>query len=354
MSNNQTTPHIICTVNPYQFLRIEESHDGLITRLQNIPSTPPCNDLNSPFNVLSKDVPLNLENKTSLRLFLPKIALKSSSSAKLPIIIYFHGGGFIFHHPNSTMFHNFCMKLSSVTTSLVVSLDYRLAPEHRLPAAYEDGLETLQWLFKSSHDIHNSHVENWVTKYGDFSNCFLMGSSAGGTLAYKVGLRISTMVEKYNPMKIKGWILHSPSFGGSNRTRSEVNHVNDSVVPLSVIDLFSEKCLPVGADPGHDYLNVRSSTEDEALNHVQELGWRVLVTGGSRDPFVDRQIELVKLLGDKGVIVRSHFAAGDTHALEIFDADKCERFLIIFKDFISSCVSSTNDIGNLMRIKSNL
>ncbi|PNX56997.1 carboxylesterase 1-like protein, partial [Trifolium pratense] len=58
----------------------------------------------------------------------------------------------------------------------VVSVEYRLAPEHRLPAAFDDAMEALFWIRNVDDD--------WVTRYVDYSKCYIMGNSAGATIAY--------------------------------------------------------------------------------------------------------------------------------------------------------------------------
>lgn len=80
------------------------------------------------------------------------------------------------------MFQNFCTILAVETKSVIVSVDNRLAPEHRLPEAYDDCVEALHWI-KTTQD-------EWLTKYADLSNCFLMGISAGGNIVYQVGLNL--------------------------------------------------------------------------------------------------------------------------------------------------------------------
>ena len=66
--------------------------------------------------------------------------------ANKPLIIYFHGGGWVIgdlqtHHPC-------CQPISTHTGCTVVSLDYRLAPEHPYPAAHDDALEGTRWIAK--------------------------------------------------------------------------------------------------------------------------------------------------------------------------------------------------------------
>ncbi|CAL5404924.1 unnamed protein product [Camellia sinensis] len=154
-------------------LSIISNPDGTYTRSIQFPSTPPTPDHNTPSPVLSKDLPLNPKSQTWLRIYLPKQALHEPPSIpNLPLIVYFHGGGFVFLSAASTINHDFYVKVAAELSVVIVSVEYRLAPEHRLPAAYDDAVETLQWL--------KTTQERWLTQFCDFSCCFLMGTSAGG------------------------------------------------------------------------------------------------------------------------------------------------------------------------------
>jgi hypothetical protein len=196
------------TVDSSESQPIIINRDGSVTRIMKIPNTEPTQDPNN--IVLTKDVPLNPINKTFIRLFLPRIALHNSR--KLPLIVYYHGGGFIFFSASSTVNHDFCVKLAEKIGVVVASVDYRLAPEHRLPAAYDDAVEALHWLRTTN--------EKWVRQFCDVSNFYLMGSSAGGNITYHASLHVAKTVDEvdFDKFKIRGLILHHPFFGGSTWT----------------------------------------------------------------------------------------------------------------------------------------
>lgn len=94
----------------------------------------------------------------------------------LPVIVFIHGGGWIggsldaFHEPSAT--------LAARTGALVVSPDYRLAPEHPFPAATDDTFEALQWVA--------DHIQDYG---GDPTRLAVGGESAGGNLAAVAALR---------------------------------------------------------------------------------------------------------------------------------------------------------------------
>lgn len=94
----------------------------------------------------------------------------TGDSAENPLIIYFHGGGWVIgdldtHQP-------FCQALSNRSRSTLISIDYRLAPEHPFPAAHDDCLDATRWIA--------AHVGDFGPSNG---RLVLAGDSAGGNLA---------------------------------------------------------------------------------------------------------------------------------------------------------------------------
>ena len=89
---------------------------------------------------------------------------------KLPLLVYFHGGGFTI---GSVASHDvLCSQLSFLTACAVVSVGYRLAPEHKFPTASNDAWDALQWLAANADAVG---VDGYRLAVG--------GDSAGGTLA---------------------------------------------------------------------------------------------------------------------------------------------------------------------------
>jgi acetyl esterase len=87
----------------------------------------------------------------------------------LPLVAHFHGGGFAFGTAAQTDWLN--SGVAARTPALVVSVDYRLAPEHPFPASTQDAFDAVDW-FREASDLH--------TNPGPLA---LMGDSAGGNLA---------------------------------------------------------------------------------------------------------------------------------------------------------------------------
>jgi acetyl esterase/lipase len=327
MSNQ--TMHPPPTTDPYQLLKIHHHPNDTLARYFEDPHTSPSLDTSLP--VLTKDLNINQSNQTWLRLFLPKKAtnVSNQNNKLLPLIVFFHGSGFIVQSAATTKFHELCVDMADTVEAVVASVDYRLAPEHRLPAAYDDAMEALS-LIRSSKD-------EWLTKYVDYSKCYLMGNSAGATIAYHAGLRVVENVNDFEPLKIQGLILRQPFFGGTNRTESELRLENDPDFPLCVSDLCWELALPIGVDRDHEYCNPMVEIDvDEKFDKIKDQGWRLLVSVNGGDLLVDRAKELVQLMEDKGVDVVKDFQEDGCHGVEFFEPSKAKKFIELVKGFIST------------------
>jgi acetyl esterase len=98
------------------------------------------------------------------------LRLVAPSHERLPVLLYFHGGGFTI---GSIASHDvLCRQLSHLAGCAVLSVDYRLAPEHKFPTAATDAWDALQWLA--------AHAEG---RGLDAQRLAVGGDSAGGTLA---------------------------------------------------------------------------------------------------------------------------------------------------------------------------
>lgn len=209
--------------------------------------------------------------------------------------------------------------------AVVASVEYRLAPEHRLPAAYDDTMDALYWIAASE--------DEWLREFADITNCFLMGTSAGGNIVYHAGLRAAAEADDLLPLKIRGLVLHQPGFGGSKRTGSELRLADDRILPEFVLDVLWKLPLPIGADRDHEYCNPMVGIESAALEKMKFLGWKVMVTGCDGDPLIDRQMEFAKMLEKKGVEVVGRFDEGGCHGLEILDPTKTTPLFAGLKEF---------------------
>ena len=98
------------------------------------------------------------------------VRVYAPSDEVLPVLIYFHGGGFTI---GSLATHDtLCRTLSHLAHCAVVSVNYRLAPEHKFPTAHDDAWDAVQWASKQGGTLGL-----------DVTRLAVGGDSAGGTLA---------------------------------------------------------------------------------------------------------------------------------------------------------------------------
>ena len=102
---------------------------------------------------------------------------RPSDAEALPITMFFHGGGWVLG--DLELSDAFCREVAAGVDCLVVSVDYRLAPEHRFPCAVDDCLEAISWV--------NDHAANLGADTSAFA---LSGISAGGNLAAVCALQL--------------------------------------------------------------------------------------------------------------------------------------------------------------------
>ncbi|KAH6951298.1 Alpha/Beta hydrolase protein [Fusarium avenaceum] len=121
----------------------------------------------------------------------------NSSVGSLPIYVFFHGGGFCLGNRFDDMEAN--RRIALEANVVVVSLEYRLAPEHPFPQAIYDGLETLQWIIKNSNAVHPSASVSRGLIVG--------GTSAGANIANAV---VYLNRNQENPVQITGQFLSVP------------------------------------------------------------------------------------------------------------------------------------------------
>lgn len=93
-----------------------------------------------------------------------------TGTGAFPVILYFHGGGFVI--ATNDTYDASVRALTNASKAIVVSVEYRKAPEHKFPAAHDDALEAWKWV-----------VANASSLRGDPAHIAIAGESAGGNLA---------------------------------------------------------------------------------------------------------------------------------------------------------------------------
>jgi acetyl esterase len=101
---------------------------------------------------------------------IPARLVAPSTERGLPILVYFHGGGWVI---GSVETHDdLCRRLAKEAGCIVISIEYRMAPEHKLPAPVEDAFAATKWISEHAKELG-----------GDSKRLAVGGDSAGGNLA---------------------------------------------------------------------------------------------------------------------------------------------------------------------------
>ncbi|XP_078181891.1 putative carboxylesterase 18 [Carex rostrata] len=264
--------------------------------------------------VRTSNITINPSHNTLIRVFVPA----SPSSTPLPVFVFFHGGGFAYLSAMSYVYDAVCRRFSRKIGAVVVSVDYRLSPEHRYPAPYDDGMEVLRYL--DSGELQSEKVMEGIKM--DRSSCFLMGDSAGANIAHHVARRYCTETANWNRIKLSGVIAIQPFFGGEERTESEIRLEGAPLVSQERTDWMWKAFLPEGADRNHEAAH--------AFSPATELGIAfppVLLVIGGYDPLQDWQKRYYEMLKQKGKEVQLIEYPNAVHAFYVFPFDESKQLI---------------------------
>ncbi|WP_345952764.1 alpha/beta hydrolase [Mucilaginibacter sp. PAMB04168] len=149
-------------------------------------------------DTVGKDIPVTGGN-IHLRVYTPQ-----GANGPLPVIVYYHGGGFVI--ANIDVYDASAKSLADQTKAVVVSVAYRLAPEHKFPTAHNDSFEAYQWVVKNAASIK-----------GNPEKIAVVGESAGGNLATNMAImardkKVQAPVHVVSVYPIASADMFSPSY----------------------------------------------------------------------------------------------------------------------------------------------
>lgn len=229
------------------------------------------------------DLPIGkVENVTAGTIPLRTYSPIAGGTAMLPAIVYFHGGGFVLGDLDS--YDALCRTLANESNCRVISVDYRLAPEHPFPAAIEDCVAAVKWV--------EDHAAELLV---DANHIAVAGDSAGGNLAALVCQKAQ---ENRGVPQIAFQLLIYPalSLGPRRPVAEETGELPQMGFPLDPRGLrwFQRYYIPEHMDPADPRLSPLSASD------LAGLPAAYIVTAGL-DPLRKDAIAYAERLKQAGV-----------------------------------------------------
>ncbi len=239
-----------------------------------------------PNGVETRDVSISTPpaGKPTGRLYTPH-----GADSPLPVLVFAHGGGWVV---GSIETHDpFCRLLSEAAGILILSVAYRLAPEHRFPAGLEDVLAAYQWAEANAGSFG-----------GDAKRLLLGGDSAGANLAAVTANRICATGEARRPAGLM--LLYPVTDHPSARHGSYAENGSDCGLDGSLMEWFWKQYAP------------DTPPEDPRISPLRQQSLpelpRTLVATAEYDPLRDEGVAYAEKLKKAGVAV-THLHTADMH-----------------------------------------
>ncbi|HVO54036.1 MAG TPA: alpha/beta hydrolase [Solirubrobacterales bacterium] len=168
------------------------------------------------------------------------------ASGSCPLIVYFHGGG---HAQGSIATSDaLCRGLANACRAIVANVEYRLAPEHQFPAAYEDAVFAVEWGLSSAAELG-----------ADPTRVVVAGDSAGGNLTMAV-LATTDLSQR-----VAAEILIYPLVSFARQGELYDDAFDDFFLNFAELEHFAELYIPAGIDRDDPRLSPLGATSLEEM-----------------------------------------------------------------------------------------
>lgn len=233
-------------------------------------------------DTVGKEIPVTGGN-IHIRIYTPK-----QGTAPFPVIVYYHGGGFVI--ANIGVYGASAQAMAEKVGAVVVSVAYRLAPEHRFPTAHDDAYAAYAWTVKNAASIK-----------GDPKKIAVLGESAGGNLAVATAIKA-----RDNKIMVPLHIVSVyPIAQTDTTTASYVKNANDVPLNRAMMVWFTKKYVRTMADAKDPRLALVNA-------NLKGLPATTIITD-EYDPLQSDGMMLADKLKAAGVTVNSKNYDGVTH-----------------------------------------
>jgi len=213
---------------------------------------------------------------------------RPAGTGPLPVILYFHGGGWVI--ADIDVYDATPRAMAALTGAIVISAEYRRAPEHPFPAAHDDANAAYQWVLAHAASLG-----------GDPTRIALLGESAGGNLAINVAIHAR---DAGLPAPVHQALIYPVA---SNDMHAESYHQNSNAKPLNkdMMKWFVKHVIRSDADKDDPRINVVAAD-------LHNLPPTTVVTAGI-DPLRSDGDKLTAKLTAAGVPTQQFDYPGATH-----------------------------------------
>ncbi|MEV5985186.1 alpha/beta hydrolase [Streptomyces sp. NPDC052051] len=226
----------------------------------------------------------------------PRVRLYRPATAPTPapVLLDMHGGGFVMGSVDSE--HRRALDLARRTGFVVISVDYRLAPEHPFPAGLEDCYEVLRWTVKNATELGV-----------DPDRLAVVGGSAGGGLA----AALSLLARDRGGPAIAFQLLICPALDDRMRTRSAATFTDVPAFDAAAVAQMWPLYIPAGTESTAESVYAAPARAED----LSGLPPAYIVTA-EHDPLRDEGNQYALRLLDAGVPVELHHFPGTFHVFD--------------------------------------
>lgn len=222
---------------------------------------------------------------------------RPDGEAARPALVYFHGGGWVI---GSLASHDpACRRLAQVSGCVIIAVEYRLAPEHRFPAAFDDAYAATQWVMAeaASLGIDPTHIG-------------VAGDSAGANLAAAVALK----ARDAGGPQLSVQVLIYPAAQFDAETQSNIRNAEGYGLTTAAMRWFSAQYIPDPADRQSPFASIMNAQSVAGLPPA-------FVATAEFDPLCDEGEAYAERLRAAGVPVTTIRYDGTIHGFLRFNTE---------------------------------
>lgn len=242
-----------------------------------------------------------------------RVYIPHSSKAELPLIIYYHGGGWAIG--DIDYMDGGCQYLAKHSESIIISVDYRLAPEHPYPTPQNDAFEGLIWA-----------IDNELNLPINTDKIAVAGDSAGGNLAASVAVRA---LEENGPTIHKQLLIY-PALDATKIYDSYFDFGKELGLDSDEMQMYYNYYIQDNEVKSHPYISPKLYTKKHLLPET-------IIVAAEYDVLNDEGIAFINELKHAGIHTEHHVLPGLIHSffskMNYFEAETDQATSLLGKFF---------------------